>query len=78
MCTLNELKTGQKGIVYSLNGGEQFVSRITAMGFTPQTPLVIVSGRNRGPLIVYLRDTAVALGRGEAAKITVLVTEGAI
>ena len=41
------------------------------MGFTPETPLSMVQNNGRGPVLVYLRDTMVALGRSEAKKITV-------
>ena len=41
------------------------------MGFTPGARLRVIQNRGRGPLIVAVRDTRVALGRGEAEKILV-------
>ena len=69
MKPLDQFKTGEKGIVQGLSGGERFYSRASAMGFTPETVVDVVRGGSRGPLIVALRDTEVAIGRGEAAKI---------
>ncbi len=71
MCTLDLLKTGETGRIISLKGGNHFISRITAMGFTPETKIKMISNRGRGPIIVFLRDTMVALGRGETLKISV-------
>jgi ferrous iron transport protein A len=71
MATLTSLENGQIAAVRGLNGGQRFVSRASAMGFTPDTPVTMVQNFGRGPVLVYLRDTQVALGRGEAAKIQV-------
>jgi ferrous iron transport protein A len=69
MSSLSSLEGGKTAIVCGLNGGQRFVSRASAMGFTPDTPVTMVQNFGRGPVLVYLRDTQVALGRGEAAKI---------
>jgi ferrous iron transport protein A len=71
MTILGSLEDGQDAIVCGLNGGQRFVSRASAMGFTPDTPVTMVQNFGRGPVLVYLRDTQVALGRGEAAKIQI-------
>jgi ferrous iron transport protein A len=41
------------------------------MGFVPGTEVTMLQGAGRGPILVYLRDTQVALGRGEASRIVV-------
>lgn len=69
MKSLDKLTNGQQGVVSSLAGGRTFLSRITAMGFTPDAGVSIIRNEGCGPLLVTLRDTQVALGRGEAAKI---------
>lgn len=71
MKSLDELTKGEKGVVATLIGGGAFLSRITAMGFTPNTAVFINRNNGRGPLLVTLRDTEVALGRGEAEKIII-------
>ncbi len=71
MTPLNSLGSGEVGVVQELNGGRGFVSRAAALGFTPGTEVAIVQNFRRGPIIVVVRDTHVALGRREAKKIQV-------
>jgi ferrous iron transport protein A len=71
MSTLSALEQDQTAVVSSLTGGQRFISRVSAMGFTPETPVTMMQNMGRGPILVYLRDTQVALGRGEAAKIQI-------
>jgi ferrous iron transport protein A len=68
---LSALPTGQVGVVRQLAGGRGFMSRLAALGFTPGAEVTMVQNFGRGPLIVLVRDTRVALGRGEAAKVLV-------
>ena len=71
MAPLNSLETGEVGVVQDLNGGRGFISRAAALGFAPGTEVTMLQNYRRGPLIVIVRDTHVALGRGEARKILV-------
>ena len=68
---LGSLKPDHVGIIYSLLGGHALTSRLATLGFTPGTELVMVQNYGWGPLIVQVRDTRIALGRGEAHKIHV-------
>jgi len=68
---LSALPTGQLGVVRRLVGGRGFMSRLAALGFTPGVEVTMVQNFGHGPLIVLVRDTRVALGRGEAAKVLV-------
>jgi len=69
---LNALRPGEVGIVQSLHGGRGFVSRLASLGFTPGVQVMMIQNFGHGPLIVLIRDTRVALGRGEAGKILVM------
>lgn len=71
MTSLNSLGSGEVGVVQDLNGGRGFVSRAVALGFTPGTEITMLQNFRRGPLIVVVRDTNVALGRSESRKIGV-------
>jgi ferrous iron transport protein A len=71
MGNLCSLENGHVAVVRDLTGGQHFVSRASAMGFTPETPVTMMQNFGRGPVLVYLRDTQVALGRSEAAKIRI-------
>jgi len=68
---LSELDEGQCGIVCHLRGGRRFVSRMAALGFTIGAEVTIIQNRHRGPLVVMVRATRVALGRGEARRVKV-------
>jgi ferrous iron transport protein A len=67
--TLGELVAGQTGRVLDVLGGAQVVSRLAALGFVPGTPVAMVQNFGRGPVIVELRGTRVALGRREAGRV---------
>lgn len=69
--TLCDLPVGGTGIVRQLNGGHEFTYVAASLGFTPGVEVTMVQNYHHGPLIVSLRDTRVALGRGEAVKILV-------
>jgi ferrous iron transport protein A len=68
---LNVLAPGEVGVVRQLAGGRGFVSRLAALGFTLGAEVTMVQNFGHGPLIVLVRDTRVALGRGEAMKVLV-------
>jgi len=65
------LPAGGRGVVRLLCGGEEFTHRIVALGFTPGVEVTVVQNYGRGPILVTVRDTRVALGRGEALKVLV-------
>ena len=68
---LSAVREGESVRVRGIEGGQHFLSRLASLGFTPGVLLRVVQNFGRGPLIVNLRDTRVALGRGEASKIVV-------
>jgi Fe2+ transport system protein A len=68
---LSEVPTGESVILDSLCEGNELNRRLTSLGFTPGTGIEIVQNYGRGPMIVCVRGTRIALGRGEAAKIFV-------
>jgi ferrous iron transport protein A len=68
---LNDLAAGETGMVQELDGGTQFRSRMASLGFTPGAAVKMVQNYGHGAVIVSLRGTRVALGRGEARKVGV-------
>ena len=68
---LPSLETGETAVVADIVGEPDFISRISATGFTRNAEITMVQNRRRGPLIVFVRDTQMALGRIEAGRITV-------
>jgi ferrous iron transport protein A len=68
---LGELAAGETGILRRLQGGRTFTSRLSALGFTIGAEVTVVQNYGRGPVVVSVCDTHVALGRGEAQKLLV-------
>jgi ferrous iron transport protein A len=73
---LHALKPGETGVITDLLGGHELVSRLAALGFTPGAPVTMVQNYGHGPIIVTIRDTRIALGRGEAGKVRVKAESG--
>ena len=68
---LSALPAGARGVIHSLLGERSFGSRVANLGFTVGAPVSVRQNFGRGPMIVALRGTLVALGRAEAAKVLV-------
>jgi ferrous iron transport protein A len=68
---LSELKAGEEATLQGFEAGHGLVSRLSALGFTPGARVTMVQNMGHGPLIVKVRDTRIALGRGEAMKVRV-------
>ncbi len=74
---LASLAPNEEGIVQYLAGGRGLISRLATLGFTPGARVNMVQNLGRGPIIVMVRGTRIALGRGEAQKIIVApIAEG--
>jgi ferrous iron transport protein A len=69
--SLSTVPRGESVQIRSLNGGHEFLSRLASLGFTPRAHIRVVQNYGHGPIIVALRGTRVALGRGEARKIII-------
>ena len=69
--SLYSLQVGQSGRVVELRGGHGFATRMAALGFTPGAEIHIVQNFGRGPIIVMVRGTRIALGKGEADQVRV-------
>lgn len=72
---LASLALNEVGIVQYLAGGRGLMSRLATLGFTPGARVNMVQNFGRGPIIVMVRGTRIALGRGEAQKIIVTSIE---
>lgn len=68
---LNDLRAEETAVVRELDGGTHFRSRMASLGFTPGALVKMVQNYGHGAVIVSLRGTRVALGRGEAHKVGV-------
>lgn len=69
--SLDQLPKDATAVVRQLRGGGELVSRLAAMGLTEGARLVVLQNTGHGPMLVNVRDTRIALGRGEAIKVLV-------
>ena len=74
---LSDLPAGFSGIVARVNGGRDLAARLAAMGLTAGTEIVVLQNRGFGPMLAKVRDTRIALGRGQAGMVTVYEREPA-
>ncbi len=70
--TLVEMKTGQTGIVIDVLGGHGLIQRLDALGIRPGRKVTKLSSTLfRGPVMLRVDSTQVAIGFGMARKIIV-------
>jgi len=69
--SLAELVTGEHATVISFTAGRAVINRMASLGITPGAEVDMTQNYGHGPLIVIVRGTRVALGRGEAAQVFV-------
>lgn len=62
---------GTSGVIVSMDGDREFLSKASGRGLTPHAPLEVIQNYRIGPVIVFLRDSQIALSRVEARKITI-------
>ena len=72
---LDQLAAGTRAVVRELRGGRGFTSRLAGMGVSVGCQIEVLQNPARGPLLVLVRDTRIALGREEASKILVRESE---
>ena len=69
--SLSEVKENREALVSEVNGDTRFMSRITSIGLTPGCRVRVVKNEKNRPLLVYTRDTMIALNRNECKGILV-------
>ena len=70
---LNELKEGSVAKVFSLDTDMHLLSRVTSIGVTEGTTIQVVKNDKNMPLLIYVRETLLALNRKDCEKIEVEV-----
>ncbi|MCR4990565.1 MAG: ferrous iron transport protein A [Lachnospiraceae bacterium] len=71
MKKLSELAKDSVAVIKTLNGDQRFMSRITSIGLTPGCTVTVIKNEKNRPLLVYSRDTMIALNRTECEMIEV-------
>ena len=67
---LSAAEMGQTVRLVRIDAGKQLTHRLTELGLTPGVELLLVHDSG-GPLLLSVRDSRVALGRGMAEKLYV-------
>jgi ferrous iron transport protein A len=65
---LAELKTGEHAFLAEIHNEREIVCRMSSLGLTPGVEIIMTQNIGRGPLVVTVRGTRIALGRNEAQK----------
>lgn len=68
---LTMVKAGKRVRLTRVNGGRGIQARLAAMGLVPGVEIEVVNNNRRGPIIVAVRESRLAIGRGMAHKIIV-------
>jgi ferrous iron transport protein A len=69
---LTHMKSNQRGTVAEVQGGQEFIRRLDALGIRPGKKIIKVSAMlMHGPITVQVDRTQVAIGFGMARKILV-------
>jgi len=69
--SLSNMSKGAEGIISSINGDTRFLSRITSIGLTPGCKVKIIKNDKNRPILLYSRDTMIALNKDECDNIMV-------
>ena len=69
--SLSEVKENKEAVISALEGDTRFMSRITSIGLTPGCRVSVIKNDKNRPMLVYSRDTMIALNRKECEGIRV-------
>ena len=69
--SLNEVKENTDAVITGIEGDTRFISRITSIGLTPGCRISIIKNDKSRPVLLYSRDTMIAVNRKECMGIQV-------
>lgn len=61
----------RKYVITRIVGDSRFLSRITSVGLTEGCPLTVLQNRRKRPLLVYARNSMLALDRSDCENVEV-------
>jgi len=70
------LREDCEAVIVEINGGMGLTRRLAEMGFTNGTRVKVLHSSPPGPILIMVRGSRIALGRGLAMKIFVNPVEG--
>lgn len=71
MVPLTALEPGEPALVHALAGGRGVARRLAELGLVPGATVRVLSAGRGGPVLVEVRGSRIALGRGMADKVLV-------
>ena len=69
--TLSRIDPGEEVTLIDIDGGRGIRSKLYSMGLVPGITLKILNRSGSGPVMIALKDSRLAIGRGMAEKIIV-------
>ncbi len=70
---LSELRADTSARVESLGNDQHFVNRITSIGMSEGVDFEVIKNDRKMPVLIYVRETLLALNRNDCEKIEVEV-----
>ncbi len=72
---LTGVRSGQPVVLVQISGGHRVAHRLAELGLTPGVELEVLQNQG-GPILLAVRSTRLAIGRGMANKVMVRSLEG--
>jgi ferrous iron transport protein A len=69
MKKLSAAQAGERGRIIAAQGDARFLNRITSIGITVGSEVQVIQNRKKWPVLVYGRDTMIAINHHECEKI---------
>ena len=69
--TLSRIDQGEEVTLIDIDGGRGLRSKLYSMGLVPGITLKILNRNGSGPVMIAVKDSRLAIGRGMAEKIIV-------
>ena len=69
--TLSEAAPGRKYFIREIRDEARLVNRLSSMGLLCGSPVEVCQNNKKQPVLLFARDTLVAIGREESKKIVV-------
>jgi ferrous iron transport protein A len=67
------LDVGRKGLVGKIVGGRSVCKRLNELGLVPGTEIEMVNRISNGPVMIRVKGSKLAIGRGLASKIYIVI-----
>ena len=68
---LSDAAPGKRYVIQSIKDEARLVNRLSSMGLLCGSPLEVCQNNKKQPVLLFARDTLIAIGREESKKILV-------